>query len=303
MKIINILKTSFKWLIALFGFLIATISIFNSYGITNKIIGSLIIIVSFLILPLTKKITQIHLKSKPLIFVLIALIIGFTITFDTESTSKWKDNLYTVTADTLLVQKSKTNKEIVSTLISGQSIRVLSEEGEWSKIKTVNKEGYVLNKHIKEKVKQEESSSSNLTNYIAFGIIIMLVIFGKKIGSNSSRPANTSGTSNKNSIANVTMKFDNYLEVFNEEGKKINGKTIFDYEKLIGFSNSFFLILERNKTIYVYDANCKKISYLTLFEDMSYHSCAGNTYSVLKGKNFLISYDINSKQVKTRSIR
>lgn len=100
----------------------------------------------------------------------------------------------------------------------------------------------------------------------------------------------------KKMISDVREK-GNYIEVFDDNGKKISYMNTSNKE-IEGITGDFFVVTNGNY-IEVYDEDCKKISYMNV-SSKTITAVAGHTFTVRNG-NYLETYDKKCKKLSSKN--
>ena len=216
-----------------------------------------------------------------------------------------------------------TKYEVVDKISQGQKVTVLSDQGKWSEIELENgQKGFVSTKFLSDTQNLSSQTSDKKNSWISYFIVIGLVLYGlykvKKFfsglfsgsSSSSTRSSSNSVNSSKSQtpkqekksslISDTRVKSNNYIETFDENGKRINGMFLGSNERFVGFSQSCFVTIKSNNYLTTYNADCKRINGMFLGSNEHYHGCAGNTFTTKKDNNYITTYDINCKRVSGR---
>jgi len=313
----KIIKLIFSWIIGIITIIFGLITIFDMPFWLSKIFAGLLIITGLYIIPPINKKLNFNVKT---IYVSIFLLICFfgipisDIFRPDKIVQTVKENNteeYFITANVLNVRVGQGKEyDVIMKLNKDDKINVISNEGEWTKISLdSSKIGYVSSEFISNKPKDEQGKNSWL-GYLAIGGIIIIGMFFKgknSANSNSTPTVNKTNTPiqkiiQKSQIIDVRVGSNNYLETFDENGKRINGMFLIgNNEILVGFSSSFFVTVQKNKYLITYNPDCKKINGMFLGgNDEYFHGCAGNYFTTKMSNNYLTTYDINCKKQNSR---
>lgn len=217
---------------------------------------------------------------------------------------------------------------VIGQVNQGEKVTTISESNGWTEIETENgTKGFVASKYLSSDNQSKSKSSSNSKKESSWiSILIGLGILGYAIykvknffsglfggSSTSSRPVSRttsssySSSSTKNTtqktvslIADTRVKSNNYIETFDENGKRINGMFLGSNERFVGFSQSCFITVKSNNYLTTYNAQCKRINGMFLGSNEHFHGCAGNTFTTRKDNNYVTTYDTNCKRVSGR---
>lgn len=210
-----------------------------------------------------------------------------------------------------------TKYEVVNKISQGQKVTVLTEHGKWSEIELENgTKGFVSTKFLSDTQTSSSSKSSDKKNpWAGYALLTVFVLYGlKKLFGGSSSSSTRSSSNSVNSskpqtpkqdkksslISDTRVKSNNYIETFDENGKRINGMFLGSNERFVGFSQSCFITIKSNNYLTTYNADCKRINGMFLGSNEHYHGCAGNTFTTKKDNNYITTYDINCKRVSGR---
>lgn len=252
----------------------------------------------------------------------------FTLVFFTSSFFLFSQAEFIVNTELLNVRSGpSTDYEVIGQIELDQRIIEVSKSGSWSEIQADNLRGYVSSKYItrlKNDENEEEDDSSFIGALIILGIIGYVIyriknffssLFGGGTKSSrpmkrksSSRPSSTvSSTSFKQPkikinplIADVKIKSNNYLDTYDENGKRISGMFLNSNETFVGFSQNGFVTVKSNNYLTTYNANCKRIAGMFLNSNESFRAIAGNNFTTKKTNNYLTTYDLNCKRISGR---
>lgn len=245
------------------------------------------------------------------IFTFALLLISFLTFSQTE---------YFVNTELLNVRSGAgTEYDVVGQVRLNEKVLEISKTGNWSEIKTENFQGYVSSKYISTtngKSENKEEDSSIIGWLIGLGILGYIIIkvknffsglFGGSSTSSRTVSRNSSSSSTKSTtqktvflIADTRVKSNNYIETFDENGKRINGMFLGTNERFVGFSQSCFITVKSNNYLTTYNAQCKRINGMFLGTNEYFHGVAGNTFTTKKDNNYVTTYDTNCKRVSGR---
>lgn len=236
-----------------------------------------------------------------------------------------------VNTETLNIRESAGKQyNVVGQVNKGDKVTTISESNGWTEIETENgTKGFVATKYLSSD-NQSENNTNNKEKSPWLSILIVLGILGYGIhkvknffsglfggSSTSSRSVSRSSSSNTSSsyssnstknttqktvslIADTRVKSNNYIETFDENGKRINGIFLGSNERFVGFSQSCFITVKSNNYLTTYNAQCKRINGMFLGSNEHFHGCAGNTFTTRKDNNYVTTYDTNCKRVSGR---
>ena len=317
----RIIKLIFAWIIGSAGVIIGLVVIFDANTWIQRIFTGLFILISLYIIPKINNWIRLGIRPK---FIAIAFLVSFlgmvftdSIKPSSETEISEADSVeqYYVTASKLNVRKgSGTNHDVVYKLNKGDRVEIISQTNDWTEIKTSQGQGYVSSKYISTE-KPESSETPEWLTYLIIGAIVLYGLFSKKGSSGSggsskprssspSRPSISKPQPIKKAMSDVRVKSNNYLETFDETGKRINGAFLGgNDEKLLGFTSTFYVTVKSNNYLTTYNSECKRINGMFLGgNDERFHSCAGNTFSTMKSIKYLTNYDSNCKRQSGRFI-
>jgi hypothetical protein len=86
-----------------------------------------------------------------------------------------------------------------------------------------------------------------------------------------------------------------YLQVLDQNGKKISELYITDSMKYLGFSDEFFLIKKGNY-FQTYDLRSKKLGELYISSTMEYRNIVGSVFNVKKG-SYIQTYNKSCRKI------
>lgn len=213
---------------------------------------------------------------------------------------------------------------VVGQVNKGDKVNALSESDSWTQIETeTGLTGFVATKYLSSETdEQPKSSDKKDSPWVSILIVLGIIgyglykiknffsgLFGGKSSSSTRSSSNSSSSSKsqtqkqekKNSlISDARVKSNNYLETFDENGKRINGMFLGSNERFVGFSQSCFITIKSNNYLTTYNADGKRINGMFLGSNEHYHGCAGNTFTTKKDNNYITTYDTNCKRVSGR---
>jgi len=243
----------------------------------------------------------------------------FTFSFLLISFLTFSQTEYTVNTELLNVRSGAgTEYEVVGQVKLNQKVLEISKSGNWSEIKTDDFQGFVSSKYINKvnNNSNKEDDNSIVSWLIGLGILGYILIkvknffsglFGGSSTSSRSVKRKPSSSPKKNTaektvslIADTRVKSNNYIETFDEKGKRINGMFLGSNERFVGFSQYCFITVKSNNYLTTHNAQCKRINGMFLGSNENFHGVAGNTFTTKKDNNYVTTYDTNCKRVSGR---
>ena len=230
-----------------------------------------------------------------------------------------QDTMY-INADELNIREGAGTKfSVIGKAKQGDKIVVVSKVSNWSEIETQDgTKGFVSTKFLSTTAQTNTDTPRKKGTNPFLGALIILGIIGygiykiknffsgsssnnKKTTTSRSRVSTPKPTEKKSfSIADVRVKANNYLETFDENGKRISGMFLGSSESFMGFTERCFITVKDNNYLTTYNAESKRINGMFLGSKEYFHGCAGNTFTTKKENNYITTYDTNCKKVSGR---